>query len=107
MRRADLLITNARIVTPGGVVEGGAAISDGKFTAVGAAGTLPEAETRIDARGRLVFPGLVDPHVHLGGAFPYAQNLETECLSAAAGGVTSRAFAMRRSGLRTHGTLAT
>ena len=89
MRRADLLITNARLVTPTGVVEGGAAIRDGKFTVVGAADTLPDAESRIDARGRLVFPGLVDPHVHLGGAFPYEQNLLTECLSAAAGGVTT------------------
>lgn len=89
MRRADLLIANARIVTPTGVVEGGAAISDGKFAAVGATETLPDAESRIDARGRLVFPGLVDPHVHLGGAFPYEQNLVTECLSAAAGGVTT------------------
>jgi dihydroorotase-like cyclic amidohydrolase len=89
VRRADLVIANARIVTPGGVVAGGAAISDGKFTAVGPADVLPDAETRIDARGRLVFPGLVDPHVHLGGAFPYEQNLETECLSAAAGGVTT------------------
>jgi dihydroorotase-like cyclic amidohydrolase len=89
VRKADLLIVNARIVTPAGVIDGGAAISEGKFTTVGPADTLPDAESRIDARGRLVFPGLVDPHVHLGGAFPYEQNLVTESLSAAAGGVTT------------------
>src|SRR5713101_3555649 len=89
VRRADLLIANARLVTPRGVVEGGAAISDGKFVAIGAPETLPDAETRIDAKQRLVFPGLVDPHVHLGGAFPYEQNLVTESLSAAAGGITT------------------
>lgn len=89
MRNADLVIANARLVTPAGVVEGGAAIRDGTFVAVGAAETLPDAHERIDAQGRLVFPGLVDPHVHLGGAFPYEQNLVTECLSAAAGGVTT------------------
>jgi len=89
VRRADLLIANARLVTPRGVVEGGAAISDGKFVAIGAPETLPAAETRIDAKQRLVFPGLVDPHVHLGGAFPYEQNLVTESLSAAAGGITT------------------
>jgi dihydroorotase-like cyclic amidohydrolase len=89
VRRADLIIMNARLVTPTGVVEGGAAITDGKFTVVGSADALPDAESRVDARGRLVFPGLVDPHVHLGGAFPYEQNLVTECLSAAAGGVTT------------------
>lgn len=89
MRNADLLIANARLVTPSGVVEGGAAVRDGKFVAIGAADMLPDAESRIDASGRLVFPGLVDPHVHLGGAFPYEQNLVTECVSAAVGGVTT------------------
>jgi dihydroorotase-like cyclic amidohydrolase len=89
VKRADLLIDNARIVTPAGVIDGGAAVRDGKFVAVGDADSLPDADARIDARGRLVLPGLVDPHVHLGGAFPYEQNLVTECLSAAAGGVTT------------------
>jgi dihydroorotase-like cyclic amidohydrolase len=86
---ADLLIANARLVTPAGIVEGGCAIRDGKFVAIGTADALPDAESRIDARGRLVFPGLVDPHVHLGGPFPYEQILVSECMSAAAGGVTT------------------
>jgi len=87
--QADLLIANARLVTPRGVIDGGAAVRDGKFVAVGAPDSLPAAAERIDARGRLVLPGLVDPHVHLGGAFPYEQNLVTEALTAAAGGVTT------------------
>lgn len=85
--RADLVVTNGRVVTPGGVVDGGFAVRDGRFVAVG--GELPDAETRIGAGGRLVLPGLVDPHVHLGGAFPYEQNCVTECVSAAVGGVTT------------------
>jgi len=89
MSTADLVIDNARLVTPGGIVDGGAAIRDGRFVAIGASDELPAAQRRIDARGRLVLPGLVDPHVHLGGAFPYEQNLVTECRSAAAGGVTT------------------
>ena len=89
MSTADLVIDNARLVTPGGVIEGGAAVRDGRFVAIGPREELPRAERRVDARGRLVLPGLVDPHVHLGGAFPYEQNLVTECLGAAAGGVTT------------------
>ena len=54
MRRADLVIANARIVTPSGVVDGGAAISDGKFTAVGSADTLPEAESQLRITPRVV-----------------------------------------------------
>ncbi|HYK98161.1 MAG TPA: amidohydrolase family protein [Candidatus Acidoferrales bacterium] len=89
MPNADLVLANARLVTPRGVIAGGAAIRDGRFIAIGEDDTLPKSNARIDARGCLVFPGLVDPHVHLGGAFPYEQNLVTECQSAAAGGVTT------------------
>ena len=89
MRKADLLLDDARLVTPAGIVHGAAAIRAGRFVAIGSREDLPDAEERIDAGGRLVFPGLVDPHVHLGGAFPYEQNLVTECVSAAAGGVTT------------------
>jgi dihydroorotase-like cyclic amidohydrolase len=85
--RADVVLVNGRVVTPTGVIEGGLAVRDGRIVAVGA--DLPRAERRIDARGRLVLPGLVDPHVHLGGAFPYEQNCVTECAAAAAGGVTT------------------
>jgi len=89
MSRADVIVANARLVTPRGIVTGNAAIKDGRFIAIGDDATTQDADERIDARGRLAFPGLVDPHVHLGGAFPYEQNLVTECESAAAGGVTT------------------
>lgn len=83
------MLANARLVTPAGVVHGGFAVRDGRIVAISDEAALPAAEQRIDAGGRLVLPGLVDPHVHLGGAFPYEQNCVTECVSAAAGGVTT------------------
>lgn len=86
---ADLLVTNARLVTPSGVLHGALAVRDGRIAAIGDERDLGPAERRIDCAGRLVLPGLVDPHVHLGGAFPYEQNCRTECESAAAGGVTT------------------
>ena len=89
MTHADVVIANARLVTPRGIVKGSASVRDGKFIAIGDDVAKPDADERIDAHGRLVLPGLVDPHVHLGGAFPYEQNLVTECVSAAAGGVTT------------------
>jgi dihydroorotase-like cyclic amidohydrolase len=89
MKVADLVVRNGRVVTPSGVIRGGFAVRDGRFASIGDDDALPDAHEQIDARGRLVLPGLVDPHVHLGGAFPYEQNCVTECESAAAGGVTT------------------
>ena len=68
-----ITITNARIVTPDGVHEGSLRLEDGKIAAVGDA-AASEGES-LDARGKLVAPGLVDlgvfavdkPAFHFGG----------------------------------------
>lgn len=83
---ADLLVTHGRIYTlagfshapargpamaqPGLVEDGYVAVRDGRIVAVGGSGDLPASlagpDTReIDAGGRAVFPGFVDPHTHL------------------------------------------
>lgn len=43
----------------------------------------------IDAKGKYIFPGLIDPHVHLGNTFPFFEDVKSETLCAAAGGVTT------------------
>ena len=48
--------------------DGALAVADGKIVAVGKTSAIDErftADERIDASGRLVTPGLVDPHSHL------------------------------------------
>ena len=86
---ADLVLRNGRLVTPAGIRQGGVAVRDGRITAVAADEDLPSASETIDCGGKVVIPGVVDPHVHLGGATPFDQNCVTECRSAAAGGVTT------------------
>lgn len=54
-----LAITGGRVVTPEGIVEGGVLVRDGRIAAVGAFDMPSDAET-IDARGKLVAPGLID-----------------------------------------------
>ncbi|WP_379547962.1 dihydroorotase family protein [Qipengyuania sp. DSG2-2] len=69
-----LTITNAQLVTPGGVVDGSLRCADGALVAVGDVAAESSDET-VDARGRLVLPGLVDfgvftidkPAFHFGG----------------------------------------
>ena len=86
---ADLVLENGRLVTPWGVLDAGVAVEGGRITAIAAKADLPSAEQVIDCGGQYVFPGVFDPHVHLGGRTPYEENIVTETQSAAAGGVTA------------------
>ena len=69
---APITITDARLVTPEGVREGSLRMEDGRISALGA--VSGEGET-VDAKGKLVAPGLVDlgvfaidkPAFHFGG----------------------------------------
>jgi N-acetylglucosamine-6-phosphate deacetylase len=66
---SDLRITNARLILPDRIEEGGEVlIRDGRIAAVGLAADLfPASVFTIDVRGSLLAPGFVDMHVH-GGA---------------------------------------
>ncbi len=63
----DLVIRSDRVVTPAGVAACDVAIEGEKIAAVAAAGTFGSDTTRrlIDATGKIVMPGGIDPHVHL------------------------------------------
>ena len=80
--QADLLIHNAsQVLTLAGgpqrggrlgqlglIERGAVAIHDGRIAAVGTEADLAgqvQAESKIDAQGRLVMPGFIDPHTHL------------------------------------------
>jgi dihydroorotase-like cyclic amidohydrolase len=86
---ADLALHNAVLVTPAGRVRAGVAIRDGTIVAIAQDSDLPAAAETIDCAGRPVLPGVIDPHVHLGGGVPYPELCETESVSAAVGGVTT------------------
>jgi dihydroorotase len=70
-----LTITNAQLVTPGGLVRGAIRCADGLIEAVGADVAVLDGDEVIDARGKLVAPGIVDlgvfavdkPAFHFGG----------------------------------------
>lgn len=90
---ADLVLKNGRVVTSTAVIQGGVAIEDGKVIAVGPDASLGKGRREIDVQGKVVFPGLFDPHVHLGmgdviGEESMRNDFETETKDAALGGVT-------------------
>lgn len=68
---ATTILTNATVWTSGpqGVIDNGAvAISAGKIVYVGPAAGVPtlSSATTIDARGKFITPGIIDPHSHTG-----------------------------------------
>ena len=87
---AELNIVNGRVVIPGtGVQEVGISVEDGKIAAVAQASELPSAKETIDATGKYVFPGLIDPHIHLGFCRGFEADCQTETRAALVGGVTT------------------
>ena len=62
----DVVIRNGQVVTPQGVTIGDIGIVGEQIAAVGLAGSLPvESANVIDATGKVVVPGGIDPHTHL------------------------------------------
>lgn len=85
----DILVTNASVVIPKvGVVEASIAIDGGKVMSLKPTASM-QADRRIDARGKYVLPGAIDPHVHYGVYTPIDEAARTESRSAAVGGVTT------------------
>lgn len=68
----DIVIKNGTVITMDAgrriIKEGAVAISDGRIAGVGTIGELADerANVEIDAGNKIVLPGLVNPHVHLG-----------------------------------------
>ncbi len=67
----DLVIHGGQVVTPEGVGTWDVGVERERIVAIGAPGALPRESARaIDASGKLVIPGGIDPHVHTGWPIP-------------------------------------
>jgi dihydroorotase (multifunctional complex type) len=88
--RYDLLVRGGTAVLPDvGAVRADVATRAGVIVAVGENLSASRAEQVIDARGKLVFPGAIDSHFHLGIYRPHAEDTRSETGSALVGGVTT------------------
>ena len=67
----DLVIRGGQVVTPEGVGAWDVGVDGERIVAIAAAGMLPADSARvIDATGKLVIPGGIDPYVHTGWPIP-------------------------------------
>ncbi|MQS12857.1 N-acetylglucosamine-6-phosphate deacetylase [Streptomyces kaniharaensis] len=82
--RDRIALAGARLVLPGGVVDGGRLVTEGSriaaVTSAAGGGTEPGD---LDLAGHTVVPGFVDLHVHGGGGASYASGVAEEAFRAA------------------------
>ncbi len=87
----SMLIKNGLIVTSTGSYTADVLVKDGKIKAIGA-DLDSGSQNIIDAKGKYVLPGAIDPHTHLSMPFmgtSAQDDYATGTIAAACGGVTS------------------
>lgn len=88
--RASIVIRNGLIVTGDGPpFRGSVAVRENRIVALADGDLDLDADELIDAAGRPVIPGLIDPHVHIGHGDEHAKEFWSEGCSAISGGITT------------------
>ncbi len=82
----DTIVAGGKVVTASDVVEATVAIQGGRIVAIGPEAMLPPADRTIDASGKVVLPGLIDCHLHVG---PEYDDWKTAPIAAARTGLTT------------------
>jgi dihydroorotase-like cyclic amidohydrolase len=93
--RFDLLVRNGTLVIPGvGTVAADVGICGSRIAAIGdeLSGSAQEV---LDAGGKVVLPGIFDPHVHIGNELSFELEAQSETRAAILGGVTTIGIMLR------------
>lgn len=88
MTTLDLLLVNGRVVIPAvGETDAAIGVADGRIVAMLAGDARPAARELIDVAGRVILPGVIDPHTHVTLGPP--DGWFTETRAAAVAGITT------------------
>jgi allantoinase len=85
-----VIVRGGDVVTPAGITTADIVVDGGRIAALVPAGTAPRDNQTLDATGLLIFPGMVDCHVHFDepGRTGW-EGFDTGSAAAVAGGVTT------------------
>lgn len=84
----SLIIQNARLLGRIGLWDVG--IEDQVIRQISPANSVMDAPTRIDASGNILFPGIIDPHVHTRDpGYTHKEDTTSATSAAAVGGITT------------------
>ncbi len=89
--KQDINIIHGLCITPEGEYRADLAIRNGRISQIcREPDQLLDCEHTLDAEGCVVFPGMIDTHVHIrGGAFSYREDFYSGSRAAAAAGITT------------------
>lgn len=93
----DLVVRNGTVVTEEGTFEADVGVDSDTIAAIAQSGSLT-GEQEVDATGKYVCPGAIDPHTHHGIYRSLADDAESESQSDLVGGVTTIGNYFRRPG---------
>jgi dihydroorotase len=89
MEVLDLKISGGTLYSPKGPERADIGVRNGKIVVIGAPGELPAAREEIDAKEKVVLPGVIDLHTHLREpGFEHKEDFISATKAAAAGGIT-------------------
>ncbi len=87
---STLLITNATLVNENVIREGDVYIKNGRIESIGANLSHLQADSVIDALGKILIPGMIDDQVHFREpGLTHKADISSESRAAVAGGITS------------------
>ena len=83
-------IVNGKVWFDSKFIETGISISDGVIQKIAKEHKLPQADSKFDAKGKMIFPGFIDVHTHLRDAeYSYKEDFGSGTSAAVAGGFTT------------------
>jgi dihydropyrimidinase len=81
------VVIDSHVITPKGLLERNIVINDGRI--IDFTTDIPQCDKKIQAKGLIAIPGLIDTHVHYGVYSPIEEAAKTESHAASLGGVTT------------------